>query len=36
MKGKFQSQAIALLSNGIFWGIWLVRNKLVFEDQLLD
>ena len=36
MKGKLQSQAIALLSNGIFWGIWLVRNKLVFEDQLLD
>jgi hypothetical protein len=36
VKGKFQQSAFTMLSYGILWGIWIARNKLIFEDNKPD
>jgi hypothetical protein len=36
VKGKFQRVTFTILSYGILWRIWNVRNDLVFEDKKLD
>jgi hypothetical protein len=33
VKDKFQRVASTILSYGILWGIWNVRNDLVFKDK---
>jgi hypothetical protein len=36
VKRKFQSNAILMLSFGIVWKIWMVRNKLIFQENICD
>ena len=33
VKDKFQRVAFTISSYGILWGIWNVRNDLVFKDK---
>jgi hypothetical protein len=33
MQDKFQRSTWRLISSSITWGIWLLRNKIVFEEE---
>lgn len=34
--GKFQRSAWRLISSSTIWGIWLLRNKIVFEEGTIN
>jgi hypothetical protein len=36
MQGKFQRLAWRLISNNTTWGIWLLMNKIVFEEKTIS
>jgi len=37
IKGKFRRNAIFISAyDNILWGIWLARNKLVFQEEIID
>jgi hypothetical protein len=33
---KFQRRAITLLCKGLYWSIWIARNRLIFKSKALD
>jgi hypothetical protein len=36
IKGKFQRNVIFMLAYDILWRIWFARNKLVFQEEIID
>ncbi|XP_073263045.1 uncharacterized protein [Populus alba] len=36
INGKFQRRAITLLCKGLYWSIWIARNRLIFESKAPD
>jgi hypothetical protein len=36
VQGKFQRLAWRVISSSTTWGIWLLRNKIVFEEGTIS
>ncbi|XP_061965338.1 uncharacterized protein LOC133689498 [Populus nigra] len=36
INGNFQRRAINLLCKGLYWSIWIARNRLIFESKAPD
>jgi len=36
INGNFQRRAITLLCKGLYWSIWIARNRLIFESKAPD
>jgi hypothetical protein len=34
IKGNLQRNAITLLYKGLYWSIWIARNRLIFESKI--